>query len=139
MNTATPAIRELAQRLIALETAREPSDGPGGAAVRVCGRLREPLARLAGVAGFRSLLTRALALAKAEVSLSDTVEVRADGSLVAASGGGHRPGEGEAAVVAHLLGLLVTFIGGSLTRQLIRDMWPDAVTDEADGPLGGQP
>jgi len=32
--------------------------------------------------------------------------------------------EGEVALVARLLGLLVTFIGPALTQQLLRDIWP---------------
>ncbi|HVK09314.1 MAG TPA: hypothetical protein VM597_11100, partial [Gemmataceae bacterium] len=33
--------------------------------------------------------------------------------------------EGGVEVVAHLLGLLVTFIGEPLTLRLVRDAWPD--------------
>src|SRR5688572_10054795 len=116
MNTATPAIQDLARRLIALEAARAPSDGPAGEAVRACEKLRVPLAKLAGVAGFRSLMARALALARAEVPWLGSVQVRADGSLEGFDAAGREQGAapaGEAgvAVVAQLLGLLVTFIG----------------------------
>ena len=38
--------------------------------------------------------------------------------------------EGATAIAEHLLGLLVTFIGVSLTRRLVRDAWPDASLDE---------
>ena len=111
--------------------------------MRVCDRLRVPLARLAGVAGFRTLLSRALALAKAEVASLSPVRVREDGSLEGFDGSGppaREPGgDGGAAVVAHLLGLLVTFIGEPLTRQLVRDAWPDAAADETGGRAGGQP
>jgi hypothetical protein len=144
MNTATPAIRDFARRLIALEAARDGSPGVlDGGAGRVCDRLRVPLARLAGVAGFRSLLSRALALAKSEVDSLNTVQVREDGSLEGFDGAGGLPGggpggDGGAVVVAHLLGLMVTFIGELLTRQLVRDLWPDAATGETDGRAGGQ-
>ena len=144
MNTAMPAIQNLARRLIALEATRDPSDGPVGAAVRACEKLRGPLARLAGVAGVRSLVARALALATAEVPWLESVRVRPDGSLegVEAAGPQHGAvpaGDGGAAVVGHLLGLLVTFIGEPLTRQLVRDAWPDVAADETDGRAGGQP
>ena len=46
MNTTTPAIQTLARRLIAYEAARDPSDGPVGAARRACEKLRVPLAKL---------------------------------------------------------------------------------------------
>jgi len=41
--------------------------------------------------------------------------------------------------VAHLLGLLVTFIGEPLALRLVGDAWPDAAVDETDGRAGGQP
>ena len=53
MNTATLAMKDLARRLIAFETARDPSDGLVVEAVLACEKLRAPLAKLAGVAGFR--------------------------------------------------------------------------------------
>jgi len=33
---------------------------------------------------------------------------------------------GLLAVVAHLLGLLVLFVGEDMTQRLVRDVWPDA-------------
>src|ERR1700722_3633147 len=82
MNTATPAIRDFARRLVALEAARaEPPVMSGNEAVRVCEKLRLPLSKLAGVAGFRSLMSRAVAMAKAEVPSLVAVRVGADGSL----------------------------------------------------------
>jgi hypothetical protein len=34
--------------------------------------------------------------------------------------------EGEAVLVAQLIGLLVTFIGATLTLQLLQQAWPEA-------------
>jgi hypothetical protein len=135
MNTVTPAIQSLARRLIATEVARDPSDGLVGAAVRACEKLRVPLGKLAGVAGFRSLMTRAMALATREVPWLDSVQVRADGSLeefdaARSQQGAAQGGEAGAVVVAQLLGLLVTFIGEPLTLRLVRDAWPDASVSE---------
>lgn len=129
MNTFTPAIQRLARRLIALEAAR---DAAAGGAARVCDQLRLPLTRLAGAGGFRSLLSRALTLAKADDYSLNSVHIREGGVLDGLAG------DDGAAVVAHLLGLLVTFIGDSLTRQLVRDAWPDAALDESDDRDGGQ-
>jgi hypothetical protein len=135
MSTASPAIQNLARRLIALEAAR---DDPSGAhtpgAVRVLETLRAPLSRLAGLAGFRALLSRALALAKAEDATLNTVQVREDGSLEGFAGDRHGPAagageDGAAVVVAHLLGLLATFIGEPLTTRLVCDAWPDAADE----------
>ena len=141
MNTATPAIQNLARRLIALESARAPSDEVVGEAVRACEKLRVPLAKLAGVAGFRSLLTRALALATAEIPWLKSVQVRADGSLEGFDAarlhhGAVPGGEAEVVVVAQVLGLLGIFIGEPLMLRLVRDAWPDASVTGMDAGSG---
>lgn len=141
MYTTKPAIRDLARRLIAVEAARDPSDGPVGASVRACEKLRGPLAKLAGVTGFRSLLTRALAMALAEIPSLAAVRVRPDGSLEGWDGTDRIPtAEDEAGVVvlAQLLGLLVTLIGEPLTLRLVRDAWSDAPVDDTDRRGEGQ-
>ena len=89
-------------------------------------------------------MSRAVALAKVEVASLSPVQVREDGSLEGFNGDGLSPppgpgGDGGTAIVAHLLGLLVTFIGEPLTRQLVCDVWPDAATDAMDERAGGQP
>jgi len=144
MAAATPAIHDLARRVIAFETARDPSDGPGGAAVRACETLRVPLAKLAGVAGFRSLMTRAVALATADVPWLAAVRVRADGSVegfaeARTDPGAMSGGDAGGVVVVRLLGLLGTFIGEPLTLGLVRDAWPDAPAVETDRSTRGQP
>ena len=74
--------RDLAQRLIAYESAAgETSEPTKFAAFSVCETLRQPLCTLAGVAGFRSLLSRALTLARAEAPSLSAVQVAADGSF----------------------------------------------------------
>jgi hypothetical protein len=142
MNTATPAIRNLARRLIAFESACIPPDGMGGESARACDKLRVPLAKLTGAAGFRSLMARALVLATAEVPWLASVKMRADGSLERFDEVGRQQGSGVEAgtvVVAHFLGLLVTFIGEPLTLRLVRDAWPDATADETDPRAEEQP
>ena len=64
MTMQPQTIQRLALRVISLEAAR--GESPAGVAGRVCDRLRTSLVRLAGVAGFRALMSRALALAKRE-------------------------------------------------------------------------
>jgi hypothetical protein len=138
MNTTTPAIQNLARRLIALEAARDELAVAGGSeAVRVCEKLRVPLTKLAGITGFCSLLSRALALAKAEVPSLDPVRVGTDGALEGFDGIGRTADAGAGvAIVSQLLGLLVTFIGEPLTLRLVRDAWPNtpvAGTDTGSG------
>lgn len=133
MTPTTPAIQDLARRLIAAEAARNTSEAPLSA-VRTCEKIRLPLVKLAGVAGFRSLMARALALATAELPWLHPVHVRSDGSLEgfdAATGDKDAAQAAEAGVVvvAQLLGLLVTFIGEPLTMSLVCDVWVDLPLD----------
>ncbi|MBA3513782.1 MAG: hypothetical protein H0T77_05345 [Pyrinomonadaceae bacterium] len=135
---ASPEIQDLARRLLAFEAAHDnSSDARAGVTVQVIEELRVHLIRFAGVDGFRSLLSRALTLAKAEVPSLNIVQVRADGSLEGFDGIVQRQEAGAAwqagiVLVAHLLELLVTFIGAPLTLRLVRDKWPDASMDGAD-------
>ena len=77
-----PQTRDLALRLLAHENAAGKTSEPTEfAAFGVCERLRQPLITLAGLAGFRSLLSRALTLARAEAPSLSVVQVAADGSL----------------------------------------------------------
>ena len=125
--------RDLALRLLACEAAAgENSEPAESAAFRVCERLRRPLITLAGVAGFRSLLSRALTLARAEAPSLNTVQVAADGSLKGLDElelHKEEAGDGGAILIAQLIGLLLTFIGEGLTLRLVQDVWPDAAFD----------
>jgi len=131
MNTTSPAMKDLARRLIAFEATRDPSDGPVGAMLRACDSLRGPLAKFVGVAGFRSLLSRALVISKAENPSLAAVQVRPDGSLEGLEEVEQNQDAG-AVIVSQLLGLLVTFIGEPLTLRLVCDACPDATEAETD-------
>ena len=134
MDTPSSSIRHLAQRLLNLEAQRDTGDAQADEAVRVCEKLRVSLTRFAGPEGFTSLLRRALALARADAPSLDALTIKPDGSLegLDALMADTRNGGPEAVVgfVAHLLGLLVTFIGEPLTLRLVREAWPDASLDE---------
>jgi hypothetical protein len=127
-----PEPRHLAQRLLTYEAvAGENSEPAESAAVRVCAKLRQPLITLAGVAGYRSLLSRALALARAQSPSLSVVQVAADGSLQALDElepqiGKEQARDGGAILIAQLLGLLHIFIGEDLTLRLVQDVWPEA-------------
>ena len=130
-----PESRHLAQRLLTYEAAAgENSESTESSALRVCERLRQPLIILAGVAGFRSLLSRALTLARAEAPSLSAVQVAADGSLkgldeLASQGDKEEAIDGGAILIAQLIGLLLTFIGEGLTLRLVQDVWPKAAFD----------
>jgi hypothetical protein len=138
MSTASPEIQDLARRLLAFEAAHDnSSEARVEVAVQVIEELRMRLIRLVGVDGFRSLLARAVTLAKAEVPSLNKLHVRAEGSLEGFDGieQSHEAGAaGQAGMVlvAHLLELLVTFIGAPLTLRLVRDKWPDASMEGVD-------
>ena len=138
MSMVSPEIQDLARRLLAFEAAQDnSSDARGDVAVQVIDELRRHLIKLTGVDGFRSLLSRALTLAKAEVPSLNMVQVRADGSLegfvgIEQSQEAGAAGQAGIVLVAHLLELLVTFIGEPLTLRLVRDKWADASMDGAD-------
>lgn len=136
MIRATPSLRTAAERLLGLEArAREDRAATLPAAARVAERLRRVLAPLLGAAGFRALVVRAVALAKREVPELSGVVDEADGSL---SGLGvdqldnDTLADGEVVVVAHILGLLVTFVGVALMLRLVSDAWPKASLNEID-------
>ena len=130
MRSASPRLRRLAGRLLALEKPPGKSrDATGSAAFRVCERLRQALSIFAGAAGFRSLLSRALVLAGDEVRWLKAVHVKADGSLEGLDElqlSDADAAEGELVLVAELIGLLTTFIGEGLTLRLLHQAWPDA-------------
>jgi hypothetical protein len=127
---ATPQLKEFASRLLAYEMALckrsgAKDSGPSG----VFAKLRGPLGKLIGIGGFDALLSRSLALAGAEVPTLRTLQPRADYSFedfkkLEVKLDSLTIEEGQGVVVAQLLGLLMTFIGGALTLQLLQSIWP---------------
>ncbi len=124
--------RDLALRLLAYEDAAgKTSESTEFAAFGVCERLRQPLITLAGVAGFRSLLSRALTLARAEAPSLSAVKVGADGSLQGLDGlrppvDADQAREAGIILITQLLGLLVRVVGEPMTLQLVTsEILPD--------------
>jgi hypothetical protein len=136
--------RDLALQLLAYDgIAGNTSESTEFAAFGVCERLRQPLIALAGVAGFRSLLSRALTLARAEAPSLSAVKVAADGSLqgldelrpqVAAD----QNREAGIILITQLLGLLVRVVGEAMTLQLVTsEILPDFRShSKSDIPMG---
>ena len=125
MNRAGVSIetRRLAERLIALEAAAESSSREDAfSTCRVCEKLRRALSALTGTAGFSSLLSRALTLAKREAPMLNVVQVNMDGSLEGLEGDITKA---NTVIIAYLLNLLTTFIGDALLMRLLHDVWPD--------------
>jgi len=137
MSRATPQMRDLAKRLMSHANLRKKSPT---ANTRdnffVVDRLRPHLATLVGNDGFRALLSRALALASAEVPWLRALSVKADGTLEG-SEASHTVSheqivEGNVVLLAQLLGLLVAFIGANLTIRLVGAISPKLSLDGVD-------
>ncbi len=119
-------MRELSVLLLAEEVGNDGEELP--AAALVCAKLGVLLTKLAGPAGYRSLLARALALARNEAPGLAEVTVEPNGSLTGIDKAQADPGtaeQGAVSLVSQLLGLLLIFIGEALTLQLVKEAWPD--------------
>src|SRR5450759_5973923 len=138
MSRATPKMRDFAERLIAYETrGNKSSETETSGPVLVGEKLRPQLATLMGNVGFRALLSRALALANAEVPWLRAVHVNADGSFEGLDKLGAQVDPDEifercVVLLAQLLGLLVAFIGEDLPLRLVREVWPKLSLNDLD-------
>jgi hypothetical protein len=132
--STTPQLRELAHHLISAAS-RTDAEAPG--IISVVKGMDTVLTRLARRTGSRSLIARAVSLAKASEPSLKAISPSAEGVLesleeVLSKAGPEDRFRDEALVVAHLLGLLHTFIGERLTLQLITEVWPDLKTQNDD-------
>ncbi|HTE43383.1 MAG TPA: hypothetical protein VK629_21365 [Steroidobacteraceae bacterium] len=130
MNRATPRMRIFAQRLIAYEERNKTPSQAKASLTFILLELRPQLANLMGTAGFAALLSRALAMASLERPWLRSVHERPDGSLenwseLEAQVAAAEFLDGKIVLLAHLLGLLVAFIGENLMLRLVRDVWPN--------------
>jgi len=141
MSRAPSKMRHFATRLLAYETKENPSSKADPAAVfDAIEKLRPQLTTLMGNAGFRALLSRALALAQAEVRWLRSVQVKADGSWEELNAlpqvSPEEVAEGRIALLTQLLGLLAAFIGENLTLQLVGEIWPKLPPDNLNFDAG---
>jgi hypothetical protein len=131
-------LNQLTTRLLAYEAVAGKRAGANqSTAFRVCEKLRQPLGQLLGVAGFRALFSRALALAGEQVPWLRALHIKADGCLegldeLEAELDEDGIAAGELVLVARLLELLVTFIGPALSLRFIQDAWPKGRFDDLD-------
>jgi hypothetical protein len=144
-----PEMRALAQCLLTYEViAGKASESVEAMTLRVYEKLRQSLGVFAGAAGFYSLASRALALAKVEAPSLSTAQVSADGSLrglgeskpeinIDKDRADENQTDDEGVIlIARLLGLLLVFLGETLTLRLLRDAWPDATFDDCNSGNG---
>lgn len=128
-------IRNLAEWLLAHETpANGRADSNIEAAIRVCEKMRLRLSIFVEADGYRALMFRALMLAKTEFPWLSSMQITEDGGLKWPVSDKpqidpEESARGGRALAAQLLGLLVVFIGETLTLRLANDIWPDAPLD----------
>jgi hypothetical protein len=144
--------RDLAHSLVACEAdASTTSLHAEPATVRVYERLRLQLGAPVGTDGFQALASRALALAKLESPRLSAVQVTENGGLrglgeVESQTDSDENGEAGIILIAHLLGLFLTFLGEATTLRLIEDLrlqvdfrasttTEDTIASAADGPV----
>jgi hypothetical protein len=114
-----------------METANKPiSSADGHEMLRVLEKLRLSLTQFVGADGFTALLRRALVLARSDFPSLQIARVTPDGRLEGIEEHAKKGVEAATAITAHLLGLLVTFIGEPLTFRLIRNVWPDGRVEQ---------
>jgi hypothetical protein len=139
-------MRDFAKRLMAYEMRGHQSSGQKIPAPFHAGeKLRPQLAILMGNGGFQALLSRSLALARAEVPWLRAVHVKSDGSWEGLDepklGTQVDPDEifeGRVVLLAQLLGLLVAFIGENLTLRLVQEAWPKMSLKNLGSKKGGK-
>ncbi len=127
-----------AKRLIALElSGPESTKSASQRAISSFEKLRSQIITLMGSGGFQALLTRAIALAQSDVEWLRQVHVNADGMIetplqVQPPISTEQMTEGSAIVLAHFLGLLVTFVGVRIMVNIVRETWPEISVDESE-------
>ncbi|HEX8372679.1 MAG TPA: hypothetical protein VF585_07865 [Chthoniobacterales bacterium] len=135
MTAAKTPMQDVSRRLLS----HERSETGTSAAFSVFDKLRPRLATFLGKAGVAALLSRSIALAGKELPWLRAVLVLPDGSMQAPDDMPRKSADallGEVLLLAHLLNLLVTFIGANLTMQMIHEIWPSL---SLDGPIKGEP
>ena len=138
MSLASPKMRHFAKRLTVYERRRnQPPETNTPPAFQVCEKLHVHLATFMGNTGYRELMSCALPRAKAEIPWLGAVHVKEDGSLeeleeLNAKRNPDELFEGGVVLVAQFLGLLVAFIGESLTLRFVREVWPTVPLDDLE-------
>ena len=125
-NGANTGLRELAQKLVDHELSLLPASADDNKGKqRVIERLLSSLVPLVGRVGFCSLLARALTLAKREYPALREVRVREDCTLEGLPDGAP---DAVGVLILHLIGLMTTLMGETLTLRLLRNAWPELPT-----------
>ena len=131
MDSPAPDLGELARRLVRHEAGGRSDPAASAAGVERAGaRLKDDLVELLGLGGVSALFGRALHLAQREhpvlagISVSTEPAVCFTGLAEAlAAGTDEEALTAGAALLTHLMGLLVTLLGEELGMQPVRKLW----------------
>jgi hypothetical protein len=116
-------ISHISEWLLAAERASGASSSDQEPAVsKVNAKLETIVGALVGLAGYRSILMRALTLAMRDTGVCRDRVVTSDGSLKDVSSKDSHAGE---LLIFHLVSLLVELTGVDFTLQLLQEAWPD--------------
>lgn len=135
MSRSSPKLRCFARNIIHHEAEVNPTSPTRRATVLpVLERLRPLLVIYMGIAGYKALIFRALVLAREEVPWLCDVNITADAGLTDHSEfserQNHEMAGGGEALLAHLIGLLVAFIGEVMMLRLVHEVWPDLPNED---------
>ena len=141
---AASEMRDLAHRLLTYEAgADNTSESMEYPTLRVYEKLRQSLGEVVGTAGFQSLASRALTLARPETPSLNAARIAADGFLESLGEivnqfdmDNDQAGEGGIILIARLLGMLRIFLGEALTLSLLRNAWPGEALDDRNSAHG---
>jgi hypothetical protein len=139
-------MEDLANRLLKYEGgAAENFETAKSPTLRVYEKLRLSLGEFVGAAGFQSLASRALTLARPDAPSLGLVLVAADGSIQGLGESEtqfeidkNQAGEEGIIFIARFLGLLRLFLGEALTISLLRNAWPGEIFDDRNSENGRQ-
>ncbi len=134
MSHSTSNLHGLAERLIEFDAIENKNNDDRTSCFFACERLRSPLTHLMGAAGFHALLARSQVLAKEEAGWLQTIRLNPDGSFEGLDEAllqqtPDEQADGKVAMLTQLLGLLVAFIGVTLTMNLVSQIWPNFPLD----------
>jgi hypothetical protein len=116
------AISDISEWLLAVELATGgASSDEEPAASRVSGKLRTIVSSLVGVAGYKSILMRALNLTMRDTDAFRDASVTSDGFLKDLNS---KDPQASELLIFHLVDLLVVLTGVDFTLQLLQEAWP---------------
>jgi len=135
--TLSPETNDIARSLLAYEAAGSTSEAVQSLAVRVCEKLRGPLCALAGVVWYRTLIGRALTLARSQTNSLGDFQIAENGSLQdvgksSLQSDRHYASEADVLLTSHSIGLILSLLGTAVTLQLVQGVFPNlTITTES--------